>query len=106
MFRLPFYGYPYNYNYYNYYNQYAKPNIQPHPSKPEEIEPQEPKEEQKSSITNSKKISNTTEKAIFEIFGIKLYLDDLIILGVLYFLYQQEVHDEMLYLILFLLLFS
>ena len=33
-------------------------------------------------------------------------LDDLIILGILFFLYQQNVKDEMLYIILFLLLFS
>ena len=49
---------------------------------------------------------NTTDKPIFEILGIKLFLDDLIIIGVMYFLYQQHVHDEMLYLILFMLLFS
>ena len=50
--------------------------------------------------------SSDSEDAIFEIFGIKLYLDDLIILGVLFFLYQQNVNDQMLYIILFLLLFS
>ena len=43
---------------------------------------------------------------IFNIFGINLFLDDLIILGILFFLYQENVKDEMLYIILFLLLFS
>ena len=43
---------------------------------------------------------------VFEIFGIKLYSDDLIILAVLFLLYEQNVKDEMLYIILFLLLFS
>lgn len=113
MFKFPFYGYPYNYNYYRYYNQLTNNNVSNQPTEPtnkeegkhEDIKNQE-KDDQKSSITNSRKISNTTDQAIFEIFGIKLYLDDLIILGVLYFLYQQNVHDEMLYLILFLLLFS
>ena len=70
--------------------------------------------EKKESITNSEPISNTnnskrssnSDQAIFEIMGIKLYLDDLIILGVLYFLYEQNVKDEMLYIILFLLLVS
>lgn len=68
----------------------------------------------KNSITNSSEISNTinskfpfdSEQAIFEIFGIKIYLDDLVILGILFFLYQQNVKDEMLYIILLLLLFS
>ena len=97
MFRFPFYGYPYSYPYYKYYNNIQTPHIQ-----------------QKNSITNSFKISNTinsrfsldSEEAIFEIFGIKLYLDDLIILGLLFFLYQQNVNDEILYIILLLLLFS
>ena len=43
---------------------------------------------------------------IFELFGIKLYLDDIIIICILIFLYQEDVKDEMLYLILIMLLFS
>lgn len=104
MFRFPFYGYPYNYPYYRYYNTYNINNIQQSKNKKEE----------KDSITNSNEVSNTTnsrfnfntEPNIFEIFGIKLYLDDLIILGILFFLYEQNVKDEMLYIILFLLLLS
>lgn len=105
MFRFPYYGYPYNY--YKYYNHYNNLNQQIAKS---EIYNSEKKE----SITNSEPISNTnnskrssnSDQAIFEIMGIKLYLDDLIILGVLYFLYEQNVKDEMLYIILFLLLIS
>lgn len=105
MFRFPYYGYPYNY--YKYYNHYNNLNQQIAKS---EINNSEKKE----SITNSEPISNTnnskrssnSDQAIFEIMGIKLYLDDLIILGVLYFLYEQNVKDEMLYIILFLLLIS
>lgn len=106
MFKFPYYSYPYNY--YKYYNQF---NTQNTSNQKQEINNTEKKE---SSITNSNPISNTTdskhfsnsEQAIFEILGIKLYIDDLIILGIIYFLYQQKVHDEMLYIILFLLLFS
>lgn len=105
MFRFPYYGYPYNY--YKYYNHYNNLNQQIAKS---EIDNSEKKE----SITNSEPISNTnnskrssnSDQAIFEIMGIKLYLDDLIILGVLYFLYEQNVKDEILYIILFLLLIS
>ena len=101
MFRFPYFNYPYNYQYYKYYNKYNNPISYP-------------THEQKNSITNSNEISNTinqdcrqdNQEAIFDIFGIKLYLDDLIILGILFFLYQQNVNDEMLYIILFLLLFS
>ena len=111
MFRFPFYGYPYSYPYYKYYNNIQTPHIQQ-----KYIQPKEEIEEIKkqNSITNSFKISNTinsrfsldSEEAIFELFGIKLYLDDLIILGLLFFLYQQNVNDEILYIILLLLLFS
>lgn len=97
MFRFPFFGYPYNYHYYNYYNKYMNNNLP--------IE--EAKETKKAnSITNSKKISNTINPYIFEIFGIKIYQDDLIILGLLYFLYQEKIKDEMLYIVLLLLLLS
>ena len=105
MFRFPYYGYPYNYyKYYNHYNNFNKQIAK------SEIDNSEKKE----SITNSEPISNTnnskrssnSDQAIFEIMGIKLYLDDLIILGVLYFLYEQNVKDEILYIILFLLLIS
>ena len=97
MFRFPFFGYPYNYPYYNYYNKYMN----------NKFPIQESKETKKEdSITNSKKISNTINPYIFEILGIKIYQDDLVILGLLYFLYQEKIKDEMLYIILFLLLLS
>lgn len=44
------------------------------------------------------------EHPIVEFLGIKLYLDDLIILGLLFFLYKEDVHDEILFCILLLLL--
>lgn len=109
MFNFPFFNYQYNYPYYRNYNRYYPFCNQPNPKV------QAQKTEQQNSITNSKEISNTinhktsstrSEQAIFEIMGIKLFLDDLVILGVLFFLYQEEVKDEMLYIILFLLLFS
>lgn len=43
---------------------------------------------------------------ILEILGIKLYLDDLIIIGLLFFLYKEDVQDELLFFILILLLLS
>ena len=105
MFRFPFYSYPYNYPYFRYSNPYSNNIFQQSEIK---------KEEKKDSITNSNEVSNTTnsrfnyntEPNLFEIFGIKLYLDDLIIIGILFFLYEQNVKDEMLYIILFLLLIS
>lgn len=113
MFNFPFYRYPYNYQYYRNYNRYN--NIMANKKNTQITEKAEELiEDNKDSITNSKEISNTinsrfnnnSEQPIFEIFGIKLYLDDIIILCLLFFLYQQNVNDEMLYIILLLLLFS
>ena len=112
MFNFPFFSYPYNYPYYRYPNRY-NPDIK-NTTNNQLINQEENEEKEKNSITNSKTISNTinsrscssSEQALFEIFGIKLYLDDLIIIGLLFFLYQQNVNDELLYMILFLLLFS
>ena len=39
-------------------------------------------------------------------FGQKLYLDDLIILALLFFLYKEDVKDDMLFILLILLLVS
>ena len=103
MFRFHFYGFPYNYPYYTYYNNSIN-NVASNST-------QESKDT-KNSITNCKIVSNTINQnsdnmqPLFEILGIKLYMDDLIIVGLLYFLYQQGVKDEMLYIVLFLLLFS
>ncbi len=43
---------------------------------------------------------------VFELFGIFLFLDDIIIICILIFLYQEHVTDQMLFVVLFLLLFS
>lgn len=51
-------------------------------------------------------IFENIDSPIFEILGIQLYLDDIIILGLLFFLYQEGVQDEMLYIALILLLLS
>ena len=48
----------------------------------------------------------TIEEPVLEIFGLKLYLDDLIILALLYFLYAEDVKDDMLFISLILLLLS
>ena len=49
---------------------------------------------------------NDIDEPLFEMFGISLYLDDIIIVCILIFLYQEGVKDDMLYISLFLLLIS
>ena len=45
-------------------------------------------------------------KPIIEFAGLKLYLDDLLILGILFFLYKEGVKDNLLFLFLVFLLFT
>lgn len=51
-------------------------------------------------------LQNPQDIPIFEFFGIFLFLDDIIIICLLIFLYREQVDDQLLYIILFLLLFS
>lgn len=126
MFNFPYFGSPYNNPYYRFYNRpnnYV--NIQKNitnGSNSEEIDAKNSSTENLSDKNLSEKLykenenvqrgkisldnNNDKDTPIFEIFGIKLFSDDLIILAVLFLLYEQNVKDEMLYIILFLLLFS
>lgn len=57
-----------------------------------------------SDICND--FSSYDEEQYFEIFGIKLHFDDLLIIALLFFLYQEDVKDTYLYIALILLLLS
>ena len=41
-----------------------------------------------------------------EFFGFRVYIDDLIILGLLYLLFKEECNDEFLFVVLIMLLLS
>lgn len=49
---------------------------------------------------------NYSSNEYFEIFGLKLHFDDLLIICILFFLYQEDVKDTYLYISLILLLLS
>lgn len=128
MFNFPLFRFPY----YNYYYPYYNKNIQGNSKAPsnissnldysnskqikedfEESNKYENKNEKRSSKYNSFGPINfmnlftnniNEEDPILEILGLKLYLDDLIILGLLFLLYKENVQDEMLFLALLLLL--
>lgn len=59
-----------------------------------------------ANINLSALLESNLNSPIIEILGIKLYLDDLIIIGLLFFLYKEGVQDEILFGILLLLLLS
>lgn len=130
MFNFPYFGYPYHNPYYKYYrspSNYVNIQKNAYTSKLTETSEENSTTSQNSidnkaiykeedfendykenvqRACNSLDNNNESDKPIFELFGIKLYSDDLIILAVLFLLYEQNVKDEMLYIILFLLLFS
>lgn len=56
--------------------------------------------------TLKKEKANEQKEECFEIFGLKLYFDDLLLIALLFFLYQEEVKDTSLYIALVLLLLS
>lgn len=58
-------------------------------------------DEKKDSSHQTNSSSN-----IFNIFGISLYLDDIILLLIIYFLYTEDTKDELLFCVLILLFIS
>ena len=122
--------YPYSYNYSSYFTQgnsintNSKNNNLDNLSKYENQKQRPTQSQNKSSNQNqnlysnqnsnrnsnqsqNKNKSNSTDSDyLFDLFGIKLYFDDILILGLIYFLYSEGVKDEMLFISLLLLLIS
>lgn len=66
-----------------------------------------PKEEPKLINPDITSRSNhDCDTQYFDILGIRLYFDDILILCLLLFLYQEEVNDQLLFIALLLLLLS
>lgn len=55
---------------------------------------------------NHKNAENTDDEKFFEILGIKLYSDDILLLCLIFFLYKEGVQDEYLFIALIMLLLS
>lgn len=130
-FRFPPFRYPRNYSptFYNPTNSFSKIESTGLLAKnnsnysTQQLDIEKAQNNQTSDVTNlhEKKSSNyrsigpvfinvdgfsNKEEPILSIAGLKLYLDDLIIMCLLFFLYKEDVKDEMLFIILILLLLS
>lgn len=105
--RFPRYGYPFPYynNYYrnNYYKNYTQPVLD---LRNKNIPEPEPSVSSTSKPDNRNSNKLDSDKAWLDLFGIKLYFDDVLILSLLYFLYNENVKDEGLFLSLVMLLIS
>ena len=75
----------------NFNNNVSKPNSAGTSSKPADRTP---------------KTEKSSENEFLEIFGIKLYFDDLMIISLLFFLYSEGVNDYYLFITLILLLLT
>lgn len=63
----------------------------------------------KNNIMSEKEKASETfdaSEAFFEIFGLKLYFDDILIICILFFLYTEKVQDQELFMCLILLLLT
>ncbi len=63
-------------------------------------------EERENREKSAYKTDLKEENVLFEIFGIKLYYDDILLICLIFFLYQEEVNDPYLFIALILLLLS
>ena len=93
---------------YNYTNNHNNNCIStpPYEKKTESIPPHT--SDNNSSDEHSTRVmrDESNNKELFEIFGLKIYFDDLLILCILIFLYQEGVKDEYLFISLILLLLN
>lgn len=65
-----------------------------------------PKHNSFANINFNNLLTSNLEEPIIEILGISLYLDDISIIGLLFFLYTEGVQDEILFITLILLLLT
>lgn len=93
MFIPPFYRYPYGYTFRKYipHNNYLGTKT----DTPISIEK-----------TTKKESRNLNDSPFFEIFGLSLYFDDVLLICLIFFLYQEGVQDEFLFMALIFLLLS
>lgn len=97
---MPFYP-PFNFPF--FYNNYR------YSRNPLAVNKDIPKKELFKEIDNNQKkasASTDTPEAFFEIFGLKLYFDDILIICILFLLYTEKVQDENLFICLILLLLT
>ena len=104
---MPYYRYynPYNRNPY-FYNNYRPAYRTSFTPASVVGPPPAPDKDCSKTDKRSNFLPQNDENVWFDLFGIKLYFDDVLILSLLFFLYKEEVKDEGLFLALVLLLIS
>ena len=57
-------------------------------------------------VKQKNKSNNNNNDYLFDLFGLKIYTDDVLLVSLIYFLYSEGVKDEGLFIVLILLLLS
>ena len=104
---MQFFRFPFQYNpyYYSKYHSTYNPYIS---NKALNINLENNNKKILSETLEDKKNNskNNTDNYLFELFGLKLYIDDVIIISLLFFLYEEGVKDNELFISLILLLLT
>ena len=115
MHRFPFFGFPYQYPYNSYYRKGMNTDNLGNNSESTNSNCKTSSETNNRNDKTSKYRQpfsfnfdgfSDNSKPIAELLGINLYIDDIIILCLLFILYKEEVKDAMLFICLLLLLIS
>lgn len=109
MFSYPYFNYPY-YRRYRPFPYAPKPNTSFSTSEPNSHSEKENKKEKKNATTNKSSSNSASDQEnrgdFFDIFGIRLYFDDILLICLIFFLYKEGVEDQSLFISLILLLLS
>ena len=106
-----FYRSPYGYYFPNRYRYMPRPN-NGYKNYSENNNTKANSYDNKSKVSDVENNSNKetrnvrTDAPIFEIFGIKLFFDDILLVSLIFFLYNEGVKDQSLFIALILLLLS
>ena len=119
MFHYPYFGFPYYQRYSRYGYRYPSSYAYSSSTKKDRKERDHIEKKSQNTVHTNKKpnppfdhikkeecSSNGEDSPLFQIFGIILYFDDILLICLIFFLYQEGVEDDSLFLALILLLLS
>lgn len=108
MFNYPYFNSPYfnRYSRYGYRYSYLDKNKNFNYVENENIKKPDCVTPEKCNNSSHTINNDTNGSPIFEIFGIKLYFDDILLVCLIFFLYDEGVKDQSLFIALILLLLS
>lgn len=88
----------------SYINPKQRFELQNTPSAPDSVQNSDSHECRFEGQKN--KSNNNSNDYLFDLFGLKIYTDDVLLVSLIYFLYSEGVKDEGLFIVLILLLLS